>query len=243
MGLIKRSKPKEQISDDAQEGKKAKPAFPFSDFNPYAAFYNDHTILTKNGELLQTIKIPLSAGGLPSEEAEHTGVYLRDLIRRSMKEHGIGPELSHWLHVFRDRQPIADLSFPPTDFAEELQDSWLGAQRVAYSYYNVCYITIIIQGQSADLFDMNDFKKGARKRQNRNYRSDYLDGQAKKLETVVRELRSDLEEHFRVERLGMVERQSDDGNQYFSENMEWLHRIANISQEPMPVSEVDLSSS
>lgn len=236
MGLFSKSS-----APKAADAPKHAGDFPAYDFIPYAAFYNDHTFVTKNGELVQTIRIPLSAAGLPSEESKHTGVYLRDLIRQVLRTHTNDTAFAHWLHVMREREEIPSLSKPAENFAIELQEDWLKSQRTGYSYYNHVYLTLVIQGQTADLFDVKDFKKGGRKRKNRRYRHDYLDQQAERLESVMQAVMADLAKHFKVERLGMRYETVEGKKVYFSEHMEWLYRLVNLQEAPMPISEVDIS--
>ena len=237
MGLLQRFK---QPSAAEQPSIAARP-FPIPDFIPAAAFYNDHTILTKNGELMQTIRIPLSAHGLRSENAEHTHTYLRDIIRRDIGEHLTSHEFSHWLHVFRERELISPLTKPDTPFAEQLQTHWLDSQHADYHYHNVCYITLLIKGQPTKLLSMNEFRKAGRKRKNRPYRMAYLEDHAKQLEAAVQSFMADLSSHFTVERLAMVERDIQGQRVICSEQSEWLHRLINLREEPMPVDEIDLS--
>jgi len=240
MGLIHQLLPKRNIDADA-ESVIGERNFPITDFIPYAVFYNDHTILTKNGELMQTIRIPLSAQGLPSENAEHTHIYLRDIIRRDIGAHLTSHEFSHWLHVFREREAIAPLSQPRSEFARRLQKDWLDSQHTQYNYHNVCYLTLLIQGQSAKMFSMNEYRQAGKKQKNRKFREAYLEDHAVQLESAVQSFIADLSQHFTVERLGMVERSKDGQSVYCSEQLEWLHRLINLSQTELPVGEVDLS--
>lgn len=235
MGLINLPK-----KDTTAPAPKPSGEFPNSDFVPYAIFFNEHTILSKNGELIQTIKIPLNAHGLPNENAENTGVYLRDLLRQMAQKHLSGHQVSHWTHVFRERETIAPLGEPELAFANTLQSNWLGAQRTSYSYHNVCYLTVVIQGQSADLFNMDEFRKAGKKRKNRNYRQDYLAAQAEMLEQTMQQLMADIAVHFKLERLGFEQRQEGGSELFFSTQLEWLYRLVNLREAPLAINELDL---
>jgi type IV secretion system protein VirB4 len=214
-----------------------------SDFIPYASFVDENTILTKNGELLQTIKISHNVHELPTEDATTTGVYLRDAVRNALK-HALGSQdFSMWLHTTRDRTPLKPLSAPNEPFADRLQGEWLSKQHTKFVYHNVCYLTLLIAGQGVKLFKMKDFKESASINKNRQYREQYISNTHEKLQHAMEQMQRLLGAHFKVEPLAFVARQASDGSEaFFSEQMEFFHRIINLSTAPMPVKKTDISS-
>src|SRR5215469_11164464 len=82
------------ITDDVIEG----------DFVPYACHWNDHTIVTKNGELLQAIKVTglvhEKLGGKTSES------HLRTQIREAILQHLDSTQYAVWIHTVRRRKNL-----------------------------------------------------------------------------------------------------------------------------------------
>ena len=69
---------------------------PDEDFIPYVCHYDKNTILTKNGELLQIIRIT----GFSDDSIMSEVVSLRDNIRDSIVDHIKENKFAFWFHIF-----------------------------------------------------------------------------------------------------------------------------------------------
>ena len=98
------------ITDDVEE----------SDFVPYACLCNPHTILTKNGELLQTIKMV----GFSYEALSSAPVGLREVIRQALLEHVREPRYAIWFHTMRRKQSLAPKGQFNEPFAAQVDRAW-----------------------------------------------------------------------------------------------------------------------
>lgn len=214
-----------------------------ADFIPYAAFLDEHTIITKNGELMQTIKITTNRHGLPTEDVTRTQIYLRNAIRDALKVSLKDSDFSVWMHVLRDRSPLAPLKKPDIPFAAALQDTWLKKQRTKFVYQNVCYVTILVRGKAIKLFSTNDLKESSFPTKNRRTQEAYTTHAHQKLDEAMESIFSQLSHDFGANYLAIVPRQNAQGEEsYYSEQMEFLHRIMNLDSRPMPVKKMDLSA-
>src|SRR5690349_20915634 len=90
-----------------------KPAMPagneptaLEEFVPYYCHFDSHTLLTKNGELMQVIKISSNARGLNYESGDGTHNTVRDNIRRAICDTVESDKYSLWIHALRKRKPI-----------------------------------------------------------------------------------------------------------------------------------------
>lgn len=222
--------------------KKPERITPLFEFIPYAAFVDPDTILTKNGEVMQTLKIATNTQGIPNEAVEEGGEYLRVAIREAIAEHIPHEKFAFWIHTFRNKTPLSMNVAPTAPFAQKLHAAWQRKHGWKHTYYNECYVTIIRQGQSAELFDMNDVKKGYWPTKNREYRGAHLETIAAELKAVTDAIMARIARSFKVEKLTFKERQTEEGETaFYSEQLEWLHHLINLESEPMPVKETDLA--
>lgn len=240
MGIaqILKFKPTEQ--DVASE---KKPDVTLPDFIPYAAFLNPETILTKNGELMQILRITTNQYGLPTEDVSLTGVYLREAIRNALQAAFNDAEFSVWLHVTRNRISLDPLSKPQAPFAVALQEEWMKKQRTKFVYQNVCYLTVLVSGKPLKLLHMEDLKNLGLPSHNRQQQEKYTQQSQEKLDAAMQIIHQHLAKDFGVSKLSMTTRNNPNGEPvYYSEQLEFLHRIMNLAEQPMPVQKMDLST-
>src|SRR5688500_15151975 len=78
------------------------------EFIPYDCHVNPHTLLTKNGELLQTIKIASNTSGLDYEggntDEQSAHINVREIIRRALLSNVNSEKFSFWIHTMRKRK-------------------------------------------------------------------------------------------------------------------------------------------
>ncbi|MFV9847630.1 MAG: VirB4 family type IV secretion/conjugal transfer ATPase, partial [Rickettsia aeschlimannii] len=73
-------------------------------FIPIACHYNENTLLTKDGKLLQIIKIH----GINSEKISDNIQNLRGMVRVSIKKNITDYDFAFWLHTIREKQNLDD---------------------------------------------------------------------------------------------------------------------------------------
>ena len=84
------------------DSRKAVLTVPDEDFLPYVCHYDESTILTKNGELLQTIRIT----GFSSTSVVSEIVSLRDSVREAILESIPDKGVALWFHTIRRKKNI-----------------------------------------------------------------------------------------------------------------------------------------
>ncbi len=213
------------ITDDVEE----------SDFVPYACLYNDHTILTKNGELLQTIKILGVKSGVSGGHGEPADG-LRTAIRNAVRQHIPSDAYALWFHTLRRQRNRDECVEFDSEFPTRLSDAWTEKYKLNRQYANEVYLTIVREGQDAFLRNMANIKKSFLPWRDLKWRNGYIDHIYGELDGVVSHIRRALEP-YGVARLGVAEREGV----YYSENVEFLEKIINLKERPMPVTDMDLS--
>lgn len=210
------------ITEDVQE----------SDFVPYTCHYDSHTILTKNGELLQTIKIT----GFAYEVIGSDIGDLRQTIREAILDAIDDTSYAIWFHTIRRRKNLDPAGDFPNQISRLIHTAWKEQNQLTQQFTNELYVTIVREGQSASILTPQDFLRGLVPMQERRYREEYLKQSQVRLDKVVTEM-LDVLELFGAQRLGIVER---DGI-FYSELQEFLNKIINLTDDEVPVADIDLS--
>ena len=74
------------------------------DFVPIACHYDEHTLLTKNGEMLQIIQI----NGINSEKISKDLFNLREVVRKSIRDTIDCSKFAFWIHTIRRKADLDD---------------------------------------------------------------------------------------------------------------------------------------
>ncbi|WP_333023482.1 VirB4 family type IV secretion/conjugal transfer ATPase [Wolbachia endosymbiont of Pentidionis agamae] len=195
------------------------------DFIPYACHYDEETILTKNGELLQIIKIDNC--NLFSSDSN-----LRNEIRKSITKNINDTFFSIWIHTVRKRSNF-ELGWKDTnDFSDQLHSTWLNKLSNGKLYYeNGLYIVILVNNlhevvKNPLLFNSIKSKYKA-----------LLEKNHQKLQKTVGSIKKDLES-FKAEKLGI----KFDQNNPYSEVLELLYHITTLTNKRYFLAENNASS-
>lgn len=209
------------ISDDVIE----------SDFVPYACLSDPYSILTKNGEIIQIIKV----AGLDYAHRQQS-TDLRTAIRDTVYKHIPDTSYAIWLHTMRRKHNLIEKTFFPDGFSARVDEAWSTSQSWDHSFTNELYITIVKAGQDANLFNLNSLAKSLWPPQDAKLRNAYLDEAGRDLDMTVQSILDSLKD-FGARRLQIVERKG----LYYSEQLEFLEKLINLEERPMPVPTQDLS--
>jgi len=202
-----------------------------SDFVPYSCLFDPNTLLTKNGELMQIIKITgFTYEVITNEEAD-----LRQIIRKALGKSIRTNEYAVWLHTLRRKKRLSPDGHYPDEFSHSLHEAWKERNEWDRKFTNELYITVLKEGQSADITSFSGFVDGLLPARDRAIRNRYLDRLYEELDATVTEMLSHLES-FGARRLSIVKR---DGI-YYGEHLEFLEKLINLEERPMPVPRQDL---
>ncbi len=211
------------ITDDVEE----------SEFVPFACHFNPNTLLTKNGELLQTIKITgIARDTLGSQEHD-----LRNLIRKAVRDHIPSSAYALWFHTIRRKRNLSAKGSHASAFARDLNAAWEDKNHFHHQYTNEVYLTIVREGQDAPLFKKEHATHAILPNVDLRWRNSYLDDTYQELDAVAGNICEALHS-LGAERIGIYE----ENGIYYSELLEFLEKLTNLMDRKMPVPEEDLSS-
>lgn len=202
-----------------------------SDFVPYACLYNAHSIATKDGELLQTIKITGMA-------FDATGASnLRPAIRAAIKRALPDESYAIWIHTLRRRQNKEGRARFPDPFTNQLDEAWQAGHPASAFFTNELYITIVKAGEPATtrlrslagiLKELSP-KEPTRRMQGMETLAQALDHTTAVILKALAPYGARL--------LATVKREGV----YYNEQLEFLEKLINLEDRPMPMPERDLS--
>lgn len=201
-----------------------------SDFVPYACLYDASTITTKDGELIQTIKIT----GLGFDVANTSD--LRQAIRKSIGESRLDASYGIWLHTLRRQQSLGARAHFPDGFSGQLDEAWMRAQPNSASFVNELYITIVKAAKPVPLRNLGTLLQSLVPGRDRTVYMREMEEMGVELNGVTSAMLARLQP-YGARLLTVVEREGV----FYSEQLEFLEKLINLEQRPMPLPERDLS--
>lgn len=198
---------------------------PVPDFIPYACHYNKETLLTKNGELLQTIKIT----GFTFETIGAVKVGLRETVRKAISENIKSNNFALWFHTIRRHTDLDPGGNYDNNFASFLNKSWKARHRLNDQYMNELYITVIYEGQTNNIKNPKNFLRSLYPNAQKEHHSQYL---AKHINTLTETTDNILRvlENFGAKKLTITTH----NNIPYSEPLQFLNKITNLEDTPIP---------
>jgi type IV secretion system protein VirB4 len=203
-----------------------------SDYVPYACLHDPDTILTKNGQLIQIVKI----SGLNYDTAIDEHVPLRQAIRDVLREVIPTNDYAFWLHTLRRRVKLTPEGNFPDPFSTRVHEAWREVQQWDNAYINEIYLSIVKEHQPIFLKDKKVWPKTLRAKPINAYRGAYLESASRELTKAVDGICHKLR-LYSARRLGLVEREGA----FYHEGVEFLEKLINLQYRPMPVRNNDLS--
>lgn len=205
---------------------------PVPSFIPYACHFNDNTILTKNGELLQTLKIV----GFTYETIGGASLGLRDIVRKAVLERIKSSNFALYFHTVRRKHSLDTKPKFPTFFPQKLHENWVEKNHWDKKFINELYVTIIHSGLTlkAQSIDLAHYFNSGSLYKNHN---EYIDSAHKELDDTVNDLLDTLS-HYGAIRLGLVFNKELG---YTSDLLKFFGKIIHLEEDDMPLPMADLS--
>lgn len=212
-----------------------------SDFIPYKCHWDSNTILTKNNELLQVIKV----GGYSFETADDEDVDMRKNLRNLLfKGMGSG-NITLYFHTIRRKRTVSsstsNYTLDPTvkvatDFISYLGDEWNKKYSTLPTFINELYITILFKPDTQGVAVLEHYyKKLLQKSDSSNWSKDMLE-MSENLSEVTNRILNTLKD-YDAKLLGIYE--NNDGQ--YCEILEFLGGLINCGQQvPVRVPKIGL---
>ncbi len=113
---------------------------------PYACHYDKDTLLTKNGELMQLIKVE----GYSKELTQYYNSDLRAIIRKAIMDNITDHKFAVYFHTIRSKHNLDSVNYYSWTFAKDTHDGWAKKNHWKDKYVNELYITIIHEGEATN---------------------------------------------------------------------------------------------
>ncbi|MBN8828124.1 MAG: hypothetical protein J0H68_05405 [Sphingobacteriia bacterium] len=205
---------------------------PSSDFIPYACHINPRTILTKNGDIFQSIKIV----GFSDQLLNSEGIDIRDKIRQTILSHIDSKNFAIWFHTIRTRRNIDPGGFYPFKFTKILHNLWNKKNYWDDKYINEIYITIAYAGMNFKFNSIGDLFSTTTLNSIKKKHAKYLNNIIQILTYAVDKIYEDL-----AECGAEILQLKSDESLVTSEIVDFLSKIVNLKDQKLPLPVVDLS--
>jgi type IV secretion system protein VirB4 len=204
-----------------------------ADFIPYDHHWDKDTIITKNRELIQIIKID----GFSFETADDDVVDMKKMVRNSLYKSMAEGTFSMWFHMVRRRQSAFPEGEMPKGFAKYLDDKWRKKHHSRSTFINELYISVIRKDDTKGAAKLQSLMNKLEQRTNKDADAVQLQEMHKELrEAVYRVLATFRDYGARVLTTTMGEYGP------VSEPLEFLGRLVNGgTAQPMVVPTIDIA--
>lgn len=224
----------QKILAKQQKKDSIKPAvgFPDEDFFPYVCHYDPHTIITKNGELLQIIRIT----GFSTTMAVSELVSLRDAVRQSVISNVQDNKIAFWINTIRRKKNLAPRVKPKEFFAQKLDEAWVKENKFDDQYVNEIYITVISEGFDTSIENIKAFARSFSYSATKSLHREFLEKSHKKLSGITEGIIGDTAK-YGAKLLGIYEWEGV----LYSEPMRFFGKISNLYEARYPLAANDMS--
>ena len=206
---------------------------PDEDFIPFAIHFDKNTILTKNGELMQTIRV----SGFASSSFLNNLIPLRDSIRDAIKDNIHKTNCAVWFHTIRRKKDISPAGEFHDFLSNKINDTWNEINNLHQGYVNELYITIVIEGLDNTIKNVKALSRTFSRFATKNLINNYLLNINDELSKVVTGILASINEYGAK----ILELTPNDGVIY-SEQMHFFGKICNLEDRYYPLRANDISA-
>lgn len=204
-----------------------------ADFIPYDHHWDKDTIITKDRELLQIIKVD----GFSFETADDDVVDMKKMVRNSLYKSMADGTFALYFHMVRRRQSAYPEGELPPGFAQYVDQQWRKKHHARSTFVNELYITVIRKKDTKGAAKFENMFQKLEQKTNKEADSEQLREMHKELkESIYRVLATFKDYGARVLTTKMTEYGP------MSEPLEFLGRLVNGGNaQPMLVPTIDIA--
>ncbi len=202
-------------------------------FIPIACHYDEHTLLTKNGELLQTIQI----NGIHSEKISKNLFNLRKVVRESIRSTVTCKKFAFWVHTIRRKDDLDDDAEYNGLLSANIHDLWRSKNYWHDKFVNRLYITVVHQAPTLKLNNFNSLVHSLSVNTITSFEEKYFAAAAIELNNTVNGILEGVGE-YGAQKLGI----RIEGEECYSDPMFLYRRIMQLNEEDCPVPISDISA-
>jgi type IV secretion system protein VirB4 len=205
---------------------------PDENFIPYSIHYDAKTILTKNGELMQIIRV----SGFSNTSVYAELIPLREAVRDAIRDNIKQTNFALWFSTIRRKKNISPDGEFADYFSNKINQTWEEINNLQNDYVNELYITVIVEGIDTSIVNFKSLVGSFSKNSTRKLHESFL---AKSLE-ILTNATSGILSAISDYGAKILEIKEWEGVLY-SEQMRFLGKICHLQEKFYPVSAIDIS--
>ena len=205
---------------------------PDENFIPYSIHYDAKTILTKNGELMQIIRV----SGFSNTSVYAELIPLREAVRDAIRDNIKQTNFALWFSTIRRKKNISPDGEFADYFSNKINQTWEEINNLQNDYVNELYITVIVEGIDTSIVNFKSLIGSFSKNNTRKLHESFL---AKSLE-ILTNATSGILSAISDYGAKILEIKEWEGVLY-SEQMRFLGKICHLQERFYPVSAIDIS--
>ena len=201
------------------------------DFIPVACHFNENTLITKNGELLQTIQI----NGINSEKISNNLFNLRAMVRKAISESVDSGKYAFWIHTIRRKDDLDDTTNYNGFLSANIHDIWRRKNYWHDKFVNRLYITVVHDSPELKLKNFNSLVNSLSSKIITNFEEKFFEKALQDLTANVDSLLQGLSE-YGAQKLGIRIEEEE----CYSDMMFLYRRIMQLNENDclMPISDI-----
>ena len=160
-------------------------------FIPIACHYDQNTMLTKNGELLQIIQIQ----GINAENISAKLSDLRKILRQALENNIKDKNFALWIHTIRRKANLDDGAQYDNFLSANIHEMWASKNHLRAKYVNRLYISIIHNAHTLKIDNSSSFINSLLPKTIINLEKKNLSSAHAKLKDTVDNILNDLSEY------------------------------------------------
>lgn len=203
------------------------------EFIPAACHFDTNTLITKNGELLQTIQI----NGINSEDVSDNLFNLRQVVRDSISGAIVNHKYAFWIHTIRRKANLDDTKEYNSFFSDNLHNIWKNKNYWDDKFVNTLYITIIHDAPELSLKNYNSLVNSLSPKVITNFEERFFDNALQEITKTADIILEGLS-GFGAKKIGI----RCENNNCYSDLMFLYRRIMQLNEDQCKVPTSDISS-
>jgi type IV secretion system protein VirB4 len=199
---------------------------------PYAAHYDCNTLLTRDSDLIQVIKL----AGLAFETADERHLAQRKRFRNNLLRTIARSQYAVYQHTIRRKQHIYPDGRFSQGFARDLDQAWRSQHEQRQLYVNDLYLSLVRRPQMAGVAGIQGYLKKLAGKHQREQRDTALREAARELSEISQRFLTSLDE-YRPQLLGIT----DGASGRVSEALRFVSFLINMQDRPVRVPQMDVA--
>jgi type IV secretion system protein VirB4 len=206
---------------------------PHEDFIPYAIHFDKKTLLTKNGELMQIIKVV----GFNNTSVFADLISLREALRDAVRDHIKQTNFALWFTTIRRKKNISPDGVFVDYFSNKINQAWEEKNNLRDDFVNELYISILIEGIDTSITNVKNLLQSFSKFSVRKTHNKFLEKSLQNLSDVANGILASISDYGAK----FLEITEFEGVVY-SEPMRFLGKLCNLEDHHFPLTLNDIST-